>query len=87
MAWYDFLKSMPGDLTNHYGKRGKPRCSRCGKPMTVISNEIVRTEVTKRAQGCFQCAACSRYTCYECSDNRQPCQCGQMQWQRRTYVP
>lgn len=62
------------------------RCAECGTKMTIISNAFARREVMARSQGCFQCAACGKYTCYGCSDNREPCRCGAQQWQQRTYV-
>jgi len=62
-------------------------CAGCHARMLIISNAFVRREVAMRSQGCFQCAACGCYTCYECSDNRQPCACGQQRWEQRTYVP
>ena len=62
------------------------RCSGCGTRMLIISNAAVRREVNMRSQGCFRCAACGRYTCYECSDNREACTCGAQRWEQRTYV-
>ena len=70
------------------GKKNRinTRCARCGIPMTIISGAVVRRELFMKAKGCFQCIACGRYTCYDCSDNREPCQCGQKQWVERLYV-
>jgi hypothetical protein len=62
------------------------RCAGCGRGMLIISNAFVRSEMMMRSQGCFRCAACGRYTCYGCSDNREPCQCGAQRWEQWTYV-
>lgn len=63
-------------------------CARCGTQMTIVSGTSMNREFfVKVAQGCFQCKACGRYTCYDCSDNREPCQCGQKQWMESTYIP
>jgi len=63
------------------------RCSGCGAKMIVIQNQLVRREVMMRSQGCFKCASCGRYTCYDCSDNRRPCQCGAQSWMEQAYLP
>lgn len=61
-----------------------PQCRRCGSRMRVVTgNVIYRKDV--RTQGCFQCRVCARYTCYDCSDSREPCECGQKQWVERSY--
>lgn len=61
-----------------------PQCYRCGTPMRVITGNIIyRKDV--RTQGCFQCRGCARLTCYDCSDNRVPCECEQKQWVARMY--
>ena len=62
------------------------RCAGCRAKMVIISNAFVRRDLMMRSQGCFRCAACGRYTCFECSDNRKPCTCGQQRWEQRTYV-
>lgn len=62
------------------------RCSSCGTAMLIISNAFVRQEIMMHSRGCFQCGACGRYTCYGCSDNRELCQCGMLQWEQRTYI-
>lgn len=61
-------------------------CSQCGCPMLIISNATVRRETFEKSKGCYRCASCGRYTCYEHSDNRLPCRCGAKQWRQLTYV-
>lgn len=60
------------------------RCSKCGTPMRVITGNVIYRK-DGRTQGCFQCRACERFTCYDCSDNRVPCECRQKQWVERSY--
>lgn len=75
------------DFENLTIVRNQPACYKCGLPMTLISGKIVRTADLSRMNGCFQCQACGRLTCYDCSDNRIPCVCGAMAWVEKSYVP
>lgn len=59
------------------------QCSTCGTPMKLLTGAIIYNREV-RTQGCFQCKSCARLTCYECSDNRLPCECGQKQWVERS---
>jgi hypothetical protein len=68
-------------------------CSECGCPMTVIQRTdgvlALRTDDpdTMRIQGCFMCASCGRYTCYEHSLSNRSCQFGSQQWTQAEYLP
>jgi len=65
---------------------GGDRCSVCGRPMTLVKGMMRTSDFMTRTQGCYQCRACGRLTCYDCSDNREPCKCGAHQWSERTYL-
>ena len=65
---------------------GGDRCGTCGKPMTLVKGMMRTSDFMTRTQGCYQCRACGRLTCYDCSDNRKPCECGAQQWSERTYI-
>ncbi len=72
------------------GRRGGSsgvKCSVCNCPMLITSGGIMDRELFAKVQGCFRCQACGRFTCYEHSDNRQPCSCGQRAWQQLQYLP
>lgn len=74
-----------GFLDKIFGSKGK-KCSRCGRPMELV--EFGRTYYKNQlmnTQGCFECRACGRLTCFDCSDNRYPCECGAKQWIERSY--
>lgn len=62
------------------------KCSTCNQAMTLLLNSFVSREVMAQSQGCFQCGACGVYTCYDCSDNRTPCRCGEKKWRQASYV-
>ena len=78
MGIFDFLKS-GNDQRN-------TRCAICGKYMTIISNALVHSVIAMQSQGCFQCKACGRFTCFNCSDNREPCKCGKNNWMPKIYI-
>jgi hypothetical protein len=63
-------------------------CARCGRPMALVNYIRVGTpeDFLNQTQGCFQCQSCGRLTCYDCSDSRQPCECGTKNWFERTYL-
>lgn len=64
------------------------RCGTCGRKMKMLSGLFMRTAdlKTARTRGCYQCRACGRLTCYDCSDSRRACACGVQQWAERTYI-
>jgi hypothetical protein len=66
--------------------RRSTRCGRCGTTMFIITGMMVRRDVFTRSHGCFQCGRCGQYTCYDCSDSRQPCECGARHWIEKTYL-
>jgi hypothetical protein len=70
-------------LKKRYGTDNK--CSRCHTPMTLVEGFMRTPDFITRTQGCYQCRACGRLTCYNCSDNREPCECGANQWFERAY--
>jgi hypothetical protein len=74
-----------GILSKLFGSSGD-RCARCGRPMTLVQGIMRTSDFMTRTQGCYQCRACGRLTCYDCSDSREPCDCGARQWSERTYV-
>jgi hypothetical protein len=61
-------------------------CYQCGCAMLIISNATVRAETFRTSQGCFKCASCGQYFCYEHSNRLVPCNCGAKQWLQRTYI-
>lgn len=68
-------------------------CSQCHTSMTIFLG-VIRVGLFPRDvyvheshRGCLRCAACSRYYCWDCSDNRKPCSCGIASWQERQYFP
>ena len=61
-------------------------CARCGTHMVIITGAAVSRDVFMRSQGCFQCWSCGQYTCYDCSDSREPCECGAMHWIEKAYL-
>jgi len=66
-------------------------CSQCKASMTVFlgvnrQGSFPRDVFTHEShQGCFLCAACGRYYCWDCSDSRKPCTCGATSWRERQY--
>lgn len=65
---------------------GGDHCTGCRRPMTLVKGVMRTSDYMTRTQGCFQCRACGRLTCYDCSDSREPCKCGAHQWAERTYI-
>ena len=69
------------------------KCSQCNTHMTIflgVNHKGIfprQILVHNSHQGCFQCIACGRYYCWDCSNSRKPCSCGAMQWQERQYFP
>lgn len=61
-------------------------CSGCGIPMYLLAGKMVQREILMESKGCFQCGNCGRYTCYDCSDNREPCECGAKYWIEKGYL-
>lgn len=62
-------------------------CGVCRRPMMLTNGMIMRTtDLRTHTQGCYQCRACGRLTCYDCSDSRKPCVCKAHQWSERTYL-
>ncbi len=59
-------------------------CSQCGRPMTLVKGTMRTSDFMTHTEGCYQCRACGRLTCYGCSDSREPCRCGAQQWSERT---
>ena len=76
----NFFKSLFGNQDSG------THCARCGMPMYIITGKMLRTEDFKKSQGCFQCGNCGRYTCYDCSDSREPCDCGKKNWIEKSYL-
>lgn len=75
-----------GILNRLLGGR-EDHCARCGRAMTLVQGMMMRTsDYLTRTQGCYQCRACGRLNCYDCSDSRMPCECGAQQWSERTYL-
>ncbi len=68
-------------------------CSQCNASMTIFLGVNrkgmfpTKVFVNESHRGCFRCAACGRYYCWDCSDSRKPCSCGIMSWQERQYFP
>jgi len=62
------------------------RCSICHRSMRLLDGFVQTSDLRMRTQGCFQCRACGRLTCFNCSDNRKPCICGAKHWVERTYT-
>jgi hypothetical protein len=72
-----------GIMSKLFGARGD-RCARCGRAMKLVQGMMSTPDFITRTQGCYQCRACGRLTCYDCSDSRMPCECGARQWSERT---
>jgi hypothetical protein len=90
---FDGYKSSGDSRSSPYsrysaGGGGSPyaQCSKCGMPMTMLSGAMVRTSMLGGMNGCFVCGSCGRVTCYDCSDNRIPCDCGAMAWVQKSYI-
>lgn len=71
------------------------QCYRCAEEGHFREMQLVAFAVTSMTdwdkpwnptQGCFQCAACGRMTCWTHSDNRELCACGAKQWIKRVYL-
>ncbi len=78
-----------GIFNSFLGKRDSKsvRCAKCKTPMFILTGVSVRTDVLiKKAQGCFKCRSCGRYTCYDCSDSSKPCKCGAQDWAETAYL-
>jgi hypothetical protein len=69
-----------------FGGSSRTKCSRCGRSMKLVeTGTMYNSFELKNTQGCFECRACGRLTCFDCSDNRYPCDCGAKQWVERMY--
>jgi hypothetical protein len=68
-------------------------CDRCRARMTIflgvgrLGMFPRQVFVSDSHRGCYKCAACERYFCWDCSDSRKPCSCGQQRWLERQYFP
>jgi hypothetical protein len=71
-------------LSDKRSRRGDS-CAACGRSMMLVTGVIKREAYLTKTRGCYQCRACARLTCYDCSDSREPCQCGEKQWFERAY--
>ncbi len=69
------------------------KCWGCNEKMTIflgVKHPGIfprQVLVHQSHKWCYQCAACGRYYCWDCSDSRKPCSCGAKLWQEKLYFP
>jgi hypothetical protein len=83
-------KSFLRKFIDTYFKKSKnigTHCYKCRIPMTMATGMLMKTtDYLTSTKGCFQCNACGRLTCFDCCDNRIPCECGAKTWIEKTYI-
>lgn len=62
-------------------------CTVCRKPMRIVTGQIIRTSDAMNLMGCFQCGVCKRVYCWDHSDARNKCICGNQMWISKDYLP
>jgi tetratricopeptide (TPR) repeat protein len=73
-------------LLERLRSKSDTHCSKCGRSMSITTGMMVPRDLAAQFQGCFQCGNCGRYTCYDCSDSREPCECGAKHWIEKSYL-